>query len=122
MNVDVLKNDPAFLVAKGSFRSGNKQERYEAERSHRLKLGNAIYMAMINHGNAVIRAIGSSAIANAVRAITIAGAKCKLNGIDIVWDSCFDTGSLQPLNNEAETVNVTAILFRLRGFNEIEGE
>lgn len=118
-----IQNSPVFLVAKGDFKADSPQERYEMEKTHRIKLGSAIYMAVSNHGDAVVRAIGSGAIANAVRAITIASSKFKANGVDLIWESSFDKGSMKPLTNKNQKIEVTAIVFSIRGWvSEGEGE
>jgi hypothetical protein len=77
--------DPGFLVAKGRF-SGTPEEKAKHEKDHRSKLSNAIFMAISNHGYAAVRAIGTSAIANAVRSITIASERCQKKGIGLMWE------------------------------------
>lgn len=104
--------DPGFLVAKGRF-SGSPEERIKLEKDHRSKLSNAIFMAISNHGYATVRAIGTSAIANAVRAITVASERCKKKGIGLMWESVIDKGNLGPIRSGEHVRDVTAYLFRI---------
>ncbi len=113
--------DPGFLVAKGRF-SGEGEEKHIQEKSHRSKLANAVFHAVLNNGYATIRAIGTNAIANAVRAITMASIRCKKSNINIYWDSTFDKGNLGPMRAENHVKDVTAIVFSLKKWEEEEPE
>lgn len=112
--------DPGFLVAKGRFPAKDKGERETQEKNHRSKLANAIYMAIINHGYAHVRAIGTRAIANAVRAITLATDRCRKKGISLMWDSVTDKGNLGPMRQSEHVQDVTAYSFRLKHWEEVE--
>lgn len=112
-------DDPGFLVAKGRF-SGSSEERNAKEKMHRSKLSNAIFMAMTNHGYATVRAIGTRAIANAVRAITTASSRCEKSGVKLYWESVFDKGNLGPMRDSSHVSDVTAFLFRIKNFTEID--
>jgi len=111
--------DPGFLVAKGRFSSKNKDEREMQEKDHRSKLANAIYMAIINHGYAHVRAIGTGAIANAVRSITLATERCGKKGISLMWDSVMDKGNLGPMRHSGHVQDVTAYSFRIKHWEEV---
>lgn len=112
--------DPGFLVAKGRFLAKSPEERDAKEKDHRSKLANAIYMAIINHGYAHVRAIGTSAIANAVRAITLSTERCRKKGIALMWDSVIDKGNLGPMRQQTHVQDVTAYSFRIVNWKEVE--
>ncbi len=114
--------DPGFLVAKGRFSSKSKEEREMQEKDHRSKLANAIYMAIINHGYAHVRAIGTGAIANAVRSITLATDRCSKKGISLMWDSVMDKGNLGPIRQSGHVKDVTAYSFRLKHWEEVNSD
>ena len=109
--------DPGFLVAKGRF-SGSSQEKEKSEKDHRNKLSNAIFMAISNHGYATVRAIGTFAISNAVRSITVATERCRKKGISLMWESIVDKGNLGPMRSENHVRDVTAYLFRIHEWKE----
>lgn len=113
--------DPGFLVAKGKF-SGASEDRESQEKNHRSKLSNAIYMAISNHGYATVRAIGTNAIANAVRSITSASERCRKKGITLMWESIIDRGNLGPMRADEHVQDVTAYLFRIHDWKEAEQE
>lgn len=115
-----IQNDPGFLVAKGRF-PGNSVEKMNQEKKHQKKLANAVFKSIINNGYANLRAVGSFAIANAVRAITLASIKSAKKGVVLYWDSVFEHGNLGPLRDSDHVKNVTAILFRLRFFKDLGG-
>jgi len=115
-------DDPGFLVAKGRFPAKNAEERDAKEKDHRSKLANAIYMAIINHGYAHVRAIGTSAIANAVRAITLATERCRKKGIALMWDTVLDKGNLGPMRQDSHVQDVTAYSFRITHWEKVEGK
>lgn len=112
--------DPGFLVAKGRFSGSSPEEKEAKAKNHRSKLGNAIFMAITNHGYAKVRAIGTRAIANAVRAITAASARCEKKGVKLYWESVFDKGNLGPIRDSSHVKDVTAFLFRIRDFTDSE--
>ncbi len=114
------EDDPGFLVAKGKFSGENQEERDTKARNHRSKLANAIFMAITNHGYATVRAIGTQAIANAVRAITTSSARCEKKGVKLYWESVFDKGNLGPMRDSSHVKDVTAFLFRIRDFTDSE--
>lgn len=114
--------DPGFLVAKGRFSAQSPEERDKKEKDHRSKLANAIYMAITNHGYANVRAIGTSAIANAVRAITLATERCRKKGIALMWDTVIDKGNLGPMRQESHVKDVTAYEFRITHWKKVEEE
>lgn len=107
--------DPGFLVAKGRFSGSNKEE---LERDHRTKLANAIFMSISNHGYATVRAIGSLAIANAVRAITTTSERLRKKGINLMWETVVDKGNLGPMRSESHVNDVTAYVFRISNWRE----
>ena len=109
--------DPGFLVAKGRF-SGSPEEKEKSEKDHRNKLSNAIFMAISNHGYATVRAIGTFAIANAVRAITVATERCRKKGIGLMWESVVDKGNLGRMRSENHVRDVTAYSFRIHEWKE----
>ena len=113
--------DPGFLVAKGRF-SGSSEEKEKSEKDHRNKLSNAIFMAISNHGYATVRAIGTFAIANAVRAITVATERCRKKGIGLMWESVVDKGNLGPMRSENHVRDVTAYSFRIHEWKESENK
>jgi len=113
------EEDPGFLVAKGRFLAKDKELRDAQEKDHRSKLANAIYMAIINHGYAHVRAIGTGAIANAVRSITLATDRCHKKGISLMWDSIVDKGNLGPIRQSEHVQDVTAYSFRLKHWEEV---
>lgn len=114
------EDDPGFLVAKGKFSGETQEERDTKARSHRSKLSNAIFMAITKHGYAAVRAIGTSAIANAVRSITTASVRCEKKGVKLYWESVFDKGNLGPMRDSSHVRDVTAFLFRIRHFADSE--
>ncbi len=111
------KEDPGFLVARGRF-SEDSKESISNEKEHRSKLSNAIFMSIMNHGYANIRAVGTRAIANAVRSITIATERCKKRDICLYWDSEIDKGNLGPLRDPSHVQDVTAYVFKLQHFKD----
>lgn len=111
--------DPGFLVSKGRF-SGSAEEKDKAEKDHRSKLANAIFMAISNHGYATVRAIGTFAIANAVRSITVATDRFRKKGITLMWESVVDKGNLGPIRSDGHVRDVTAYLFRIHEWKESE--
>lgn len=111
--------DPGFLVAKGRF-SGSPGEKEKNEKDHRSKLSNAIFMAISNHGYATVRAIGTFAIANAVRAITVATERYRKKGIALMWESIVDKGNLGPMRSNDHVHDVTAYLFRIHEWKDSE--
>lgn len=111
--------DPGFLVAKGRF-EGASEKRSKDEKDHRSKLSNAIFMAISNHGYATVRAIGTSAIANAVRSITVATERCRKKGISLMWESVVEKGNLGPMRSEQHVRDVTAYLFRIHQWRDSE--
>ncbi len=111
--------DPGFLVAKGRF-SGSPEEKTKHEKDHRNKLSNAIFMSISNHGYATVRAIGTFAIANAVRSITVATERCQKKGIGLMWESVVDKGNLGPMRSENHVRDVTAYSFRIHEWKESE--
>lgn len=113
--------DPGFLVAKGRF-SGSPKEKEKQEKDHRSKLANAIFMAISNHGYATVRSIGTSAIANAVRSITVATERCRKKGIDLMWESIIEKGNLGPMRSDKHVQDVTAYLFRIHKWQDSENE
>lgn len=113
--------DPGFLVAKGRF-SGSSEEKDKNEKNHRSKLSNAIFMAISNHGYANVRAIGTFAIANAVRAITAATERCRKKGIELMWESVVDKGNLGPMRSDGHVRDVTAYLFRIHKWKDSENK
>jgi len=113
------EEDPGFLVAKGKFR-GSTEDRSREEKNHRSKLSNAIYMAISNHGYAKVRAIGTGAIANAVRSITSATERCQKKGINLVWEYVIDRGNLGSLRDNEHVSDVTAYLFQIHDWKEAE--
>jgi stage V sporulation protein SpoVS len=114
--------DPGFLVAKGRFHAKDAEERDLKEKDHRSKLANAIYMAIVNHGYAHIRAIGTAAIANAVRAITLATERCKKKNISLMWDTVVDKGNLGPMRQANHVKDVTAYSFRIKQWVDLEAQ
>ncbi len=110
--------DPAFLFAKGKGNSKDPAERDRQEKEHRSKLANAIYMATIHHGCATVRAIGTYAIANAVRSITMASERCRKKDIHLWWESSFDKGNIGPMRNESHVSNVAACFFKIQHFED----
>lgn len=121
-NIETFKTkdeDPGFLVAKGRFHGEDLDERLEKEKDHRSKLANAVYMAMRNHGYATIRAIGTNAIANAVRSITMATERCHRKGISLSWESVVEKGNLGPIRSKNHVQDVTAYCFRIKAWTEI---
>ena len=110
--------DPGFLVARGRFKGDNKEVRDDQEKEHRSKLANAIYMSIMNHGYANVRAVGSNAIANAVRAVTSATERCSKKNIHLYWGSSVDKGNLGPLRQEGHVQDVTAYTFKLQHFED----
>jgi len=110
--------DPGFLVARGRFNGETKEKRESQEKSHRSKLANAIYMSIMNHGYANIRAVGSNAIANAVRSITSTTERCFKKNIYLYWGISVDKGNLGPLRQEGHVHNVTAYTFKLQHFED----
>ncbi len=115
------KKDPGFLVARGNFR-GTDGERESEEKQHRTKLSNAIFMAINKHGYATIRAVGTYAIANAVRSITVASDRCRVKGIALSWESVVERGNLGPLRKKSHVEDVVAYCFRLTSWKEMEKE
>ena len=111
--------DPGFLVAKGRF-PGSSEEKSRHEKNHRSKLSNAIFMAISNHGYATVRAIGTFAIANAVRSITVATERCRKKGICLMWESIVEKGNLGPMRSDAHVRDVTAYLFRIHEWKDSE--
>lgn len=109
--------DPGFLVAKGRFK-GSSEEKVRLEKDHRSKLSNAIFMAISNHGYATVRAIGTFAIANAVRAITVATERCRKKGISLLWESIVDKGNLGPMRSDSHVSDVSAYLFRIHDWKD----
>lgn len=91
---------------------------HDAEKHHVKSLATAIFMALSNHGNAVIRAVGRNATYNAVKAITIASGYCKPKGIDMCFEVSFDEGNIGVLRNKGHVKSVTAMLFRLKGYHD----
>jgi len=116
------EEDPGFLVAKGRFSAKTSEERDTKEKDHRSKLANAIYMAIINHGYAHVRAIGTSAIANAVRAIALSTERCRKKGIALMWDTVIDKGNLGPMRQQSHVKDVTAYSFRITHWKKVEGD
>jgi len=116
------ESDPGFLVAKGRFSGADDEERDSKARNHRNKLANAIFMTISNYGYATVRAIGTQAIANAVRSIATASSWCNKKGIKLYWESVFDKGNLGPMRDSSHVSDVTAFLFRIRNFTDSEGE
>ncbi len=114
--------DPGFLAAKGRFAGDTQDDRDAEARNHRSRLANAIFRAMTNHGYATVRAIGTQAIANAVRAITAASARCEKKGVKLLWESVFDKGNLGPMRDSSHVEDVTAFLFRIRDFVDKDSE
>ena len=115
-------DDPGFLVAKGRFFGNDIKDRQSQEKDHRSKLSNAIYMALSNHGYAHVRAIGTNAIANAVRAIASTSERCQKNGgVSLMWEIAVDKGNLGPVREENHVQDVIAYSFRIVFFeNEKE--
>lgn len=111
--------DPGFLVAKGRF-LGSSEEKSKQGKDHRSKLSNAIFMAICNHGYATVRAIGTFAIANAVRSITSASERCRKKGIGLMWESVVDKGNLGPMRSDGHVHDVTAYLFRIHEWKDSE--
>ncbi len=111
--------DPGFLVAKGRF-SGSPEEKEKHEKDHRSKLSNAIFMSISHHGYATIRAIGTFAIANAVRSITVATDRCRKKGIGLMWECVVDKGNLGALRSDGHVRDVTAYLFRIHQWKDSE--
>ena len=110
--------DPAFLLAKGRGKSKDLDERGRLEKEHRSKLANAIYMAVVHHGYATVRAIGTYAIANAVRSITMASERCRKKDINLWWESSFDKGNVGPMRDESHVNNVAALFFRIQHWED----
>jgi len=113
------EEDPGFLVAKGRFK-GSSEEKEKQEKDHRSKLSNAIFMAISNHGYATVRAIGTYAIANAVRAITVATERCRKKGISLLWESVVDKGNLGPMRSESHVRDVSAYSFKIHDWKDSE--
>lgn len=113
------EEDPGFLVAKGRSHAKDKEQRKIQEKNHRSKLANAIYMAITNHGYAHVRAIGTEAIANAIRSITSATERCHKKGISLMWDSVIDKGNLGQLRQSGHVQDVTAYSFRIKHWEEV---
>lgn len=113
--------DPGFLVAKGRF-PGTAEEKSKHEKNHRSKLSNAIFMSISNHGYATVRAIGTFAIANAVRSITVASERCRKKGIGLMWESVVDKGNLGPMRADGHVRDVTAYLFRIHEWKDSENK
>ncbi len=109
--------DPGFLVARGRF-PGSHKDREMKEKDHCNKLANAVYKAVSNHGYAKVRAIGTYAIANAVRAVTLATDRCKKKGISLMWETCIEEGNFGPLRREDHVQNVIAYSFRIKHWEE----
>lgn len=109
--------DPGFLVAKGKF-SGTQDEKDNKEKDHRNKLANAVYMAIVNHGYAHIRAIGTNAIANAVRAIVLASERCKKRDVSLMWECILEKGNLGPIREGGHVQNVVAYTFKIKDWVE----
>jgi stage V sporulation protein SpoVS len=112
--------DPGFLVAKGRFSGVTLEEKQNKEKDHRSKLANAIYMAMRNHGYATIRSIGTNAIANAVRSITMATERCHNRGVSLAWESVVETGNLGHIRSEDHVQDVTAYCFKITAWTDME--
>jgi len=111
-----LEDDPAFLKAKGRF-FGADDERKKAEREHVRKLANAIFQAMLNHGYAIVRAVGPFANHNAVKSITIATGYCSPKGIELCWQSSFDEGNIGELGS-GHVEAVSATLYRVKDWKD----
>ncbi len=93
------------------------------EKEHVKHLASAIFMAMSNHGYANIRCVGNRAVYNSVKAIAIASGYCKQKGIDLCFEVSFDEGNLGTLRDKHHVKSVTAMLFKLKGYqNWLEGE
>lgn len=107
-------DDPGLVVAKGRFNGQTPAERDMQEKDHRTKLANAIYMAISNHGYANVRAIGTNAIANAVKAITSVTERCGKKGISLMWESAIEKGNLGPVRDPGHVQDVTAYSFRIK--------
>lgn len=113
-------DDPGFLVAKGRFHGDSSEVRESKEKEHRDKLANAIYMAIKHHGYASVRAIGTRAIANAVRSITSASDKLRNQGVSLSWESIIEKGNLGPVREEGHVKNVSAYCFRVSDWKNIQ--
>lgn len=112
--------DPGFLAARGRFSGASVEERDSKEKDHRSKLANAIYMAIVNQGYAHVRAIGTAAIANAVRSITLATERCSKKNISLMWETVVDKGNLGPLRQTNHVQDVTAYSFRIKQWIDLE--
>lgn len=112
-----IKKDPGFLVAKGRFQVP-ENERKSAEKQHIKKLASAIFMAMTNHGYAIIRAVGPFANHNAVKALTVATGYCAPKGISLCWVSSFDEGNLGRLRQEGHVESVNATVYKVRDWKD----
>ena len=77
-------------------------------------------MAISNHGYASVRAIGTFAIANAVRAITVATERCRKKGIGLMWEVVVDKGNLGPMRSDNHVRDVTAYSFSIHEWKESE--
>lgn len=86
-------------------------EQREAEDLHVKKLSKAVYMAIKDQGNAVVRAIGREANYNAQKAIGRAKDICKNKNIDIWMQVGCDTGNIGALQEEGHCKNVTAYVW-----------
>jgi stage V sporulation protein SpoVS len=106
------RNDPGFLVAKGNFQSGD-QIQTDQEKAHIKSLASAIFMSIVNHNYARVRAVGKIASYNALKAITIASGYCKPKGIDLCWQPYFTEGNIGDLKDSRHVFNVTAIMFNV---------
>lgn len=112
------ENDSGFLVAKGRFNGATEKDRKVAEKQHVKSLANAIFMALSKHGDVSIRTIGARASYNATKSIAIATGTCATKGIDLCFTMSFDEGDLGDLRGSGHVESVTALKFKLRGYND----
>lgn len=97
-------------------------DRKMMEKDHVKSLAGAIFMTMSDCGYANIRAVGRNASYNAVKAIAIATLNCQSRGIDLCFSVVFDEGNLGHLRKDGHVQNVTAILYKLKGYKDWKGQ
>lgn len=98
------------------------KERYDLEHKHVKNLATAIFMRIKEHGDVKVRSIGAKATYNAVKSIAIASNNCSAIGVDLNFGTFFDDGNLGHLRDKGHVNNITAILFKLKGFVDKQGD
>lgn len=104
--------DPTLLAAKGSFQ-GSFDDQKKAQSNHVFKLSNTINTVFQKHGMAKIRAVGSKALSNAVKAIERASFISAKNGKEMYWKVKKEVGNLGDLKSQSHVSDVGAYVFEL---------